>query len=266
MKRALVTGCSRGIGLDVTRMLLRDGWTVIGASRGFPMALLETDMERFGWVRCDVGRDESTRVLSEYLGDAPLDALVHCAAVQGPRGLLHESDPEAWLATLDVNLGGTYRVLRAALPLLLKSDDGRALLFSGGGAFNPRPEYTAYAASKAGVVALMDSLADELRQTTVTVNCVAPGYVPTSMHPNAVPDRGEAMRTAVACVRHLLSPAAYGLSGKTISAPHDDWAHIDQTTVVSVNASTQGTRSRHSIQRVTELARVARHSPAGVLV
>lgn len=266
VKRALVTGCSRGIGLAVTRMLLADGWHVIGASRGFPMALLDTDMERFGWVRCDVGKPESTRVLSQYLRETDsLDALVHCAAIQGPVGPVHDVDPADWLHTIDVNLTGTYRVLAFALPLLLKSEDGRALLFSGGGAFDPRPNYTAYAASKAGVVALMESLADELRDTSVAVNCVAPGYVPSGMPGEwAAGKRDEAMETAVACVRHLLSPTTRGLSGKTVSAAHDDWRSLNPMTIVSVNASVQGTRMRHTIQRVTEMTRATMHSPAAV--
>jgi NAD(P)-dependent dehydrogenase (short-subunit alcohol dehydrogenase family) len=264
-RRALVTGCSRGIGFGVTRMLLRDGWHVLGVSRTFPRSMLETDMERFGWLKLDVGQGRSRWQLADYLGDHPLDAVVHCAAVQGPRGLLHETGTGDWLETVNVNLSGTYRVLRATLPLLLKSEDGRALLFSGGGAFDPRPEFTAYAASKAGVVALMEGLADELRDTSVTVNCVAPGYVPSGMPGTWASDKSdEALETAVACVRHLLSPATRGLSGKTVAAQWDDWRSINQATIVSVNASAQGTRHRHPIQRVQEMTRATLHSAAAV--
>lgn len=264
-KRALVTGCSRGIGLGVTKMLLSEGWSVVGVSRTFPEAMLQTDMERFAWVKADVGNGRLRWVLSDYLGDQTLDAVVHCAAVQGPTGPLETSDTKAWIDAINVNLTGTYRVLRATLPHLHKSVDGRALLFSGGGAFNPRPDYTAYAASKAGVVAIMESLADELRHSTVTVNAVAPGYVPSGMPGQwAAGKRDEALENAVACVRHLLSPATRGLSGKTVSAAFDDWRSIDPMTIVSVNASVQGTRHRHPIQRVAEMTRAAMHSPAAV--
>jgi NAD(P)-dependent dehydrogenase (short-subunit alcohol dehydrogenase family) len=227
--------------------------------------MLQTDMERFGWVKADVGSGRLRWLLSDYLGDQTLDALVHCAAVQGPTGPLETSDTKAWIDAVNVNLTGTYRVLRATLPHLHKSLDGRALLFSGGGAFTPRPEYSSYAAAKAGVVAIMEALADELRHSTVTVNCVAPGYVPSGMPGRWASDkRDEALDRAVACVRHLLGPAARGLSGKTISAAFDDWSSITPLTVASVNASVQGTRHRHPIQRVQEMTRATMHSPAAV--
>lgn len=248
VKRALVTGCSRGIGRAVSEMLLGEGWFVFGASRT-PSPLVH---ERFLDSRWDVGGYFAPAPDAHFPGG--LDALVHCAAIQGPVGPLSDNDPQAWLDTIRVNLMGTYITVALCLPHLLKSDDGRILLFSGGGAFDARPFHTAYAASKAGVVSLMESLADELRDTTVTVNCVAPGRVPTGIHEPPLPDDGgEAMALAVSCVRHLLSPATRGLSGKTVSAPFDDWPHIDPLTVARVNASAMGTRKREPIALVGRL-------------
>lgn len=245
MRRALVTGVSRGIGLEVARMLLSEGWSVYGVSRtASPLC----GTPGFWGFERDVAQFKQ---MPMWAAHRPLDALVHCAAIQGPAGPLEANTPTAWAKTVMTNLVGTSRVVQTCLPWLHRSDDARVLLFSGGGAFNPRPNHSAYAASKAGVVSLMETLADELRHSTVAVNCVAPGYVPTAIHgPDARPDGGEAMREAVACVRHLLSPAAYGLSGKTISAPHDAWRDINPMTVARVNASVMGTRSRHPIALV----------------
>lgn len=247
VKTALVTGGSRGIGLAVARMLISEGWLVAVLSRTRPPRDLEA-----AWIKADV---------ATFAPPAPewhpleLDALVHCAAIQGPVGPLAECDPQAWAETIATNLIGTYHAVRAALPSLRRSEDGRILLFSGGGAFGPRENHTAYAASKSGVVALMETLAVELRHSTVTVNCVAPGYVPTTLHADPVDDDGEAMRRAVACVRHLLGSTAHGLTGRTISAAFDDWASIDQTNVDRLNMSPMGTRRREPIALVGRLRR-----------
>jgi NAD(P)-dependent dehydrogenase (short-subunit alcohol dehydrogenase family) len=247
-RRALVTGVSRGIGRAVAEMLLAEGWDVFGVSRSAP----KIAHEQFRWFCLDVSKPWEVGRLDWFLTD-PLDALVHCAAIR-PEGRLDEMNPREWRRVIQVNLIGTHTVVHALLPFLKRSDDGRVLLFSGGGAFAPSAGFSAYASAKAGVVSLMETLADELRHSTVTVNCVAPGYVPTTMHENPVPDRGEAMAEAVACVRHLLGPQTRGLSGKTISAPHDDWRHIGPLTVARVNASMMGTRKRQPIAMVGRLA------------
>ena len=130
---------------------------------------------------------------------------------------------------------GTYDILRAALPLLQRSEDGRILLFSGGGAFSAEAGYSAYACTKAATVSLMETLAEELKGTTVSVNCVAPGFVATTIH-DGTPNEGRAdapgaMERAVACVRHLLSPATKGLTGRTVSAQWDDFEHLNPWTI-----------------------------------
>lgn len=270
-KLALVTGCSRGIGWAITEMLLAEGWFVLGLSRTSPPP--RDGLFWFEW-------DAATDTLSDILGCEAwgvLDAVIHCAGTQEPVGAVANSDADAWAQSIVTNLIGTYRVIRAALPSLQLSADGRILLFSGGGAFSPRPFFSAYAAAKAGVVALMECLAGEL-PPQVTVNCVAPGFVPTDIHAptlaagadlvgtkeyrHATQTPNGEMERVVACVRHLLSGNAKGLTGKTISAPYDDWPTLATWNVEALNASPAGTRSRHLIQR---LSRVTRH-PTAVLV
>lgn len=240
MRRALVTGASRGIGLAVARALLDDGWHVAGLARTRPAIVHPA----FAWLEADLAEPPCRHA---DLG-ADIDAVVHCAAVR-PYGAL-DADPEAWAHAIRVNLLGAYHVARLALPGLRASEDGRLLLFSGGGAFGPAPGYSAYAASKAGVVALAETLAAE-EAGRVAVNCVAPGFVATGIHrgtPEAGrPDDGAALSRVVACVRHLLGPATRGLTGRTISAVHDDWQALSAETVPAVMAGAMGTRDRHKI-------------------
>jgi 3-oxoacyl-[acyl-carrier protein] reductase len=238
--RALVTGASSGIGRAVAEQLLDDGWDVLGLSRTYPKGMLA--YERFSWHHGDLLTGYGVNHLRHRLVEG-LDAVVHAAAVQGPIGPLVETKPQDWLDCIRVNLIGTYRVVSLALPFLQQSEDGRLLLFSGGGAFNARPEYSAYAVAKAGVVSLMESLAAEMGDT-VAVNCVSPGYVPTPM--NGHPDAPSAEKDrAVACVMHLLSPETQGLTGRTISAEYDGWASLNQQTIPLIGK--MGTRHRHKV-------------------
>lgn len=261
MKRAVVTGVSSGIGHAIAHALLEDGWSVIGLSRTPPPDLDLAWARHFVWQSTDVTNRADIVSATRLFGDE-LDALIHCAAVYGPIGPLSSLRMAAWAHAISTNLIGTAAIVQAAIPSLRYSEDARALLFLGGGAFNPRPRYSAYAASKSGVVSLVETLAEELAPR-ITVNGVSPGFVPTAIHQatlNAGPDAAtdseyaqarlaetyapEAMARVVACVRHLLSPATRGLTGKVISAPHDAWASITPADVESLNDSPLWTRTR----------------------
>jgi 3-oxoacyl-[acyl-carrier protein] reductase len=266
-----VTGCSRGIGLEVTRLLLAEGWHVYGVSRSEPP--IADDADPFTWLSYDVGSASSMDKLAFRIKNRlgkKLDALVHCAAVQGPIGPLDQVPAQEWVQTIETNLIGAYLVARACLPFLKQSEDGRILLFAGGGAFNARPNYSAYAASKSAVVSLVETLAEELKGTAVTVNGVSPGFVPTAIHQATLEagadvvgelayrqvtdglfsDDDTAMQRALECIHHLLSPATRGLTGKTISAEFDAWQGIEQETVGFLNESEMGTRRRQRIWSV----------------
>ncbi len=274
MKRALVTGASRGIGRAIVEMLLDDGWDVVGISRTMPPIADRA----FEWVGADFSDGECRleAVLRGFDGES-FDALIHCVGAQEPVGSVEDTDPDAWERAIRTNLIGTYRVVKAALPALRRSEDARILVFSGGGAFSPRPNFSAYAASKGGVVALIEALAGEL-PPNVTANCIAPGFVPTGIHaatlaagPDVVGTRehrhatrdGEgAMETVLACVQHLLSDHTRGLTGKTVSAPYDHWHEIRAWNVDAVNRSPAGTRDRHKIPSLAPLSK----SPNAVLV
>ena len=167
-RRAIVTGASRGIGRAIVEMLLADGWEVHGISRTDP----DVTDGNFRWIWGDLANPRDGAWTRPRMRT---DALVHCAGIRGPYGPFAENDPDAWEQTIATNLLGTARVVRACLPALRRSEDGRILLCSGGGAFDPSPGFSAYAASKAGTVALMETLAAELADTTATRPPLASG-------------------------------------------------------------------------------------------
>lgn len=242
---ALVTGASSGIGAAITRALARDGWTLYVCARRADRLREVTagNARAFSYV-CDVSEEDSVAAFVDAVrGSVPhVDALVNCAAVIGPIGPTSETDSQEWHHTLQVNLGGTYLMIKHVLPLMGGSSKPRIINFAGGGAFSPFPNYSAYAASKAAVVGLTENLALELAPRGITVNAVAPGFVATGIHTAtlhagpALAGEEYARNTAqllkegsvpvevpVACVRFLLSTAADGLTGKTISAAFDPW-------------------------------------------
>jgi NAD(P)-dependent dehydrogenase (short-subunit alcohol dehydrogenase family) len=279
-RHVLVTGCSRGIGLAVTKALLGEGWRVYGAARSAP----DLEAPNFLFVPADVGQVASVELLRDEiatdLGDASLDAVIHCAVVQNPVGPLEETVPAEWAEAIQVGLIGSYNIVRLLLPYLHRSADARILLFAGGGAFSPRPRFSAYACAKAGVVRLAETLAEELADTTVAINCVAPGFVPTPIHESTLQagpllagaeydrvmrdvayDDGSRLAQVVDCIRHLLSPYARGLSGKTVAAQFDRWEHLTPFTVPGIMATDLWTA-----RRVNEapLGQVATNDPVGL--
>jgi len=168
----------------------------------------------------------------------------HCAnaGIQGPIGPLVENDVNAWMRTIQINLVGTFFCCKAVLPYMMDQHSGKIINLSGGGATAPRPNFTAYAASKAGLARLAETLAEELKPFDVQVNVIAPGLVDTKLQ-DEVLQAGvragglydkikQARETGKGAVSpeiaadlavFLASEASGKLTGKLIAAPYDPW-------------------------------------------
>ena len=110
-----------------------------------------------------------------------LSLLVHCAATVQPVGSLSDSDPVEWRRAVEVNLIGTYNVLRAGLSRGLASRGGRVIHITTGAASNAKPHWSAYAASKAGAEHLVRSAAADLGDHGCAVCALDPGITETAM-------------------------------------------------------------------------------------
>jgi len=244
-RRIVIAGASSGIGAALVRALAADGHAIFAcARREERLRELAQDLPGLSVRRCDVSQEADVEAFVSWLRTQAerVDALVNCAGSFGAIGPVVETDSREWLRTLETNLFGTYLMVKHVVPLMT-GERPRIVNFSGGGAFDPFPNYSAYAVSKAGVVRLTETLAVELAPRGITVNAVAPGFVATELH-QATLRRGAALagrqqveqtqqrlreggvpiEVPVACVRFLLSERAEGLTGKTLSASFDPWA------------------------------------------
>jgi len=199
---ALVTGAGRkgGIGESVAKRLARDGAHIVvgdicapptelahaGSGRWEELESIAGEIGDLGVrslpIRVDVTDAESVETMIAATQDAfgRLDILVNNAgAAIGPSPVLQMAE-EAWRRTLEINATGTFLCSKFALPLMIAGGrGGRVINMSSLAAERPKPYVSAYAASKAAVVALTQSMAQEVAEFGITVNAVLPGDVDT---------------------------------------------------------------------------------------
>lgn len=184
----LVTGAGRGVGKR-----LAIGFAAAGARVGLlartkaELDLAHLEIEHGGGsslrIRTDVNDFEQMCAAVDrmrvYCGG--VHVLVCAAAVQGPIGPLLDTPIKAWMETIETNLSGTMKACRAVLPAMIERRSGKIIVLAGGGAANARPNFSAYAASKAAVVRFVETVAEELRDDNVQINCMSPGGTYTNM-------------------------------------------------------------------------------------
>lgn len=182
-RRIVITGAASGIGRATAQMFAAEGAALILLDRN-PQSLDSTAQALNAFAQSvDVADDQSVAQAVErgasVLGG--IDGVVNAAGIQ-IRGSVLEVDAAEWRRTLDINLTGTYIVVRSCLPWLTKSPGVSTIVnIASGQALLPNaPNRTAYAASKGGVLNLTRALAAELAPT-VRANCVCPGLVDTPM-------------------------------------------------------------------------------------
>lgn len=181
----LVTGGSRGIGRAVVELLTREGQAVAFTYRSDQAAAREVEAAGDGRARAfelDLqardGAEATVRLVESTMG--PIAGLVSNAGVSFS-GLAAMTPDHQWDQTLDVNLGGAFRMCRAVLGPMVHRRGGAIVLMSSLGAIAGAPGQAAYAASKAGLLGLCRTLAREVGRRRIRVNAVLPGFVATDM-------------------------------------------------------------------------------------
>ena len=184
-KTALVTGATGGIGAAIARALHKAGATVaISGTRANVLEELKAELggERVVVLPCNLSDAAAVEKLVPEAEAAmgSLDILVNNAGITKD-GLAMRMKDEDWASVIDVNLTASFRLARAAMRNMMKKRQGRIINITSVVGVTGNPGQANYVASKAGVIGLTKSLAQELAARNVTVNAVAPGFIATPM-------------------------------------------------------------------------------------
>lgn len=253
---ALITGGSQGLGKVIAEHFLREGASVVLCARGEKELLVTRDAlaKKFSPQKvlaksCDVANEGQ---VNEFIAFAlrelgSLQALVLNAGIYGPMGPTESVSLVEWRRALDINLYGVLLPCRAIIPYFKKAGRGKIVVLSGGGATNPLPNISSYAASKAAAVRLAETLAEELRPFHVDVNAIAPGALATRLVDEVLAAGPEKVGAAffeknrqwkekgatppelgARLAVYLASAESDGITGKLISAQWDPWEKLHE--------------------------------------
>ena len=186
-RTALVTGASRGLGRAIAERLARDGWRVeLVARQADKLNEVRAAIEAAGGKACvhtaDISDPKSAdQVIAAVEKESgPLGALINNAGITKD-GLLMRMDDTDWSAVIDTNLTGAFRWIRAASRGMLKARAGRIVNIGSVVGLVGNAGQANYAAAKAGLIGLTQSVAREFASRGVTCNCVCPGFFDTDM-------------------------------------------------------------------------------------
>jgi len=199
-KTALVTGASGGIGGAIATALHGAGATVaLSGTRVDPLNELAATLgERAHVVPCNLSDREAVKALPKAAIEAMggLDILVNNAGVTKDNLFMRLKDEE-WDTVLEINLTSTMMLMRAVMRPMMKARAGRIINISSIVGVTGNPGQANYAASKAGVIGMGKSVAQEVASRGITVNAIAPGFITTAMTDKLTDDQKTALLTGV---------------------------------------------------------------------
>lgn len=256
-RNAIITGASQGFGLAIARAYVEAGASVLMCARDAALldraraevAALASDGQQVLARTADVSRRDPVEQLAAAALNAfpQLHILVNNAGVYGPLGSVDDIDWDAWVEAIEINLFGSILMCRALLPHFKAHRYGKIVQLSGGGATNPLPRISAYAASKAAIVRFAETLAEEVRDEGIDVNAIAPGALNTRLLDEVLaggPERvgqafyerslkqkeqgGAPLDRGASLAVFLGSAASDGITAKLLSALWDPWETLPE--------------------------------------
>lgn len=252
-KTALITGAAGVIGSRIALFFAREGCELVLSDRSDEklkevknnLLSITTRVEIFS---ADVSKINDVKSLMQFAEEkfGKLDILVTAAGIYGEISAVEQCNAEKWMEAVEVNLFGTMLCVKFAMPMLKKSQQGKIVLFAGGGE-GPLPNFTSYACSKGGILRLNESLAQEVSSYNIDVNAMYPGLINSGFVQDLIkagPEKAgekkykEALNQvsgdaetispdrAAQLALFLASSESNGLSGKLFAARWDKWAEF----------------------------------------
>jgi len=249
-KVVIISGASQGLGAYLVKAFCSSNARVVAFSRNFDLLkkTLSSEISKYHSKLLLLQADITSMKDIDNVYDKTIakfgtaDILINNAGVYGPMGKFENIDFNSWIEAIEINLIGSARMIRKAIPIFKQNNFGRIIQLSGGGATNPLPFITSYASSKAAIVRLVESIALEVYDYNITINSIAPGPMNTSMHAQVLKageslvgeefynkalkqekEGGSSMVYAAELALYLCTSKAIKINGKLISALWDNY-------------------------------------------
>jgi len=251
-KIAIITGGSEGLGFEIAKKFILAGASITICSRNkknlksaeFKLKKLLKKNQKLLTIVADISKEKDVKKLIKItiqkLGDCSI--LVNNAGIYGPKNKLEKTNWKEWKKTIEINLFGSVLMCKELINHFKKKRYGKIIQLSGGGATNPLPYLSAYAASKAAIIRFSETLANEVANYNISVNAIAPGALNTRMLDEVIkagPDKvgidfykrsvnqkktgGTPLSNASDLAVFLASSQSDNITGKLISALWDKW-------------------------------------------
>jgi len=215
-KVALVTGANGGLGGYVTQALLDAGATVVGLSRKIQQSDFDSPLFTALPAEISTAAGAKSAVDSIVARFGRLDALAHTVGGFAGGQSIAETDDATFQRMFDMNLNSAFYLLRATIPAMRKTGNGRIIAIGSRAALEPGAGVGAYSASKAAMVSLIRTVALENKDAGITANVILPGTMDTPANRKSIPNADFSKWVRPATVASLITWLA-GDAGKDVN-------------------------------------------------